>query len=294
MPKIPIHLIEAFITFSQSANIQAAAVRLGISQPALSKQLIALEKMLPQAVFTFRGRQKVLTSFGEELRTQLHSRLVGLQEVIEQTALSHADPVNSYVRIASRREILDRFADRLKFPGSVQLIESSNTPTIAGILDRTIDFGIVHQVPDSSEIIAKPLFRDHFMVVIPKKMMKIPPTKLKDLWSQLSQLPCITYKKPDGILAPICQSHGVDFNKLNITRVTANYLSIAKLVNAGVGWAAMPTHISTISTNNHIIPVPLKTFAPRQFYAVYRPELKNAPWLKLLLTELNSCFADQN
>ena len=293
MQKIPIHLIEAFITFSQAPNIQAAAERLGISQPALSKQLIALEKMLPQAVFTFRGRQKVLTTFGEELKTHLQSRLMGLQEVIEQTALNHADPSNSYVRIASRREILDRFADRLKFPGALQLIESSNTPTIAGILNRTIDFGIVHEVPDSSELVAKPLFRDHFMLVIPKKMMKTPPTKTKDLWKELTRLPCLCYKKPDEILTSICESNGVDFSQLNVTRVTANYLSVAKLVNAGVGWAAMPTHISTVSSNNHIIPVPLNTFPTRQFYGVYRQELKSAPWLKLLLAELNSCFVDQ-
>ncbi|WP_413289859.1 LysR family transcriptional regulator [Bdellovibrio sp. HCB337] len=293
MPKIPIHLIEAFISFSQTQNVQAAANRLGISQPALSKQLMALEKMLPQAIFTFRGRQKVLTAFGEELRVQLQEKLEGLQEIIEHTALSHADPSKSYVKIASRREILDRFADKLKFPGTLQLVESANAPTITGLINRTLDFGIVHQVPNTSELVAKPLFRDHFMIVIPKKLLKTPPTKIKDLWSELIKLPCICYKNPDEILGQICQSHGVNFDRLNITRVTANYLSVAKLVNAGVGWAAMPTHISTVSANNHIIPVPLKTFAPRQFYGVFRPELKNAPWLRLLLSELDACFIDQ-
>lgn len=293
MPKIPIYLIEAFISFCQAQNIQVAASRLGISQPALSKQLIALEKMLPQPIFTFRGRQKVLTAFGEDLKVHLQERLMGLQEIIEQTALNHSDPSKSFVRIASRREILDRFADRLKFPGAIQFIESSNTPTIQGIINRTIDFGIVHQVPDSSELIAKPLFRDHFMLVIPKRLLKTPPTKTKDLWNELLRLPCICYKKPDEILESICQAHSVKFDQLNVVRVTANYLSVAKLVNAGVGWAAVPTHVSTISTNNHIIPVPLKTFAPRQFYGVFRPELKNAAWLRLLFADLNSCFSDQ-
>lgn len=293
MPKIPVYLIEAFITFCQTPHIQTAASKLGISQPALSKQLAALEKMLPQPIFTFRGRKKVLTAFGEELQVQLQARLTGLQEVIEQAALNHADPSKSFVRIASRREILDRFADKLNFPGMVQLIESSNTPTVTGIINRSIDFGIVHQVPNTSELIAKPLFRDHFMLVIPKKMMKTPPAKSKDLWNELSRLPCICYKKPDEILGLICKASNVDFERLNVTRVTANYLSVAKLVNAGMGWAALPTHISTVSASNHIIPVPLKIFAPRQFYGVFRPEMKNAPWLRLLLEELNICFADQ-
>ena len=293
MPKIPIHLIEAFVIFCETQHIQTAANRLGISQPALSKQLIALEKMLPQPIFTFRGRKKTLTTFGEDLYIQFQSKLSGLHAIIEQTALNHSDPSQSFVRIASRREILDRFADKLHFPGTAQLIESANAPTITGILNRTIDFGIVHQIPDTSELIAKPLFRDHFMLVIPKKILRAPPGIGKALWEELGRLPCICYKKPDEILQQICQAHGVDFNNLNIKRVTANYLSVAKLVNAGFGWAAIPTHISAISGNNHIIPVPLKTFPPRQFYGVFRKELKSAPWIRLLLSELNSCFLEQ-
>ncbi|WP_413582513.1 LysR family transcriptional regulator [Bdellovibrio sp. HCB288] len=293
MPKIPVYLIEAFITFCQTQNIQAAAIKLGISQPALSKQLMALEQMLPQPIFTFQGRKKVLTAFGEELQVHLQERLMGLQEIIEQAALNHSDPSKSFVRIASRREILDRFADRLKFPGAIQFIESSNSPTIAGILNRTLDFGIVHQVPDSSELVARPLFKDHFMLVIPKRMMKTPPAKTKDLWNELSRLPCICYKKPDEILEQISAANDVSFKNLNVVRVTANYLSVAKLVNAGMGWSAIPTHVSTISSNVHIIPVPLKTFPPRQFYGVFRPELKNAAWLRLLFSDLNSCFEDQ-
>lgn len=286
MQKIPMHLIEAFISFCQTDNIQAAASRLGITQPALSKQLMALEKMLAQPIFAFRGRKKVLTAFGEELRDQLQARVLGLQEIIEQASLNFADPANAFVRIGSRREILDRFADKMNFPGTVQLIESANATTIEGILNRSLEFGIVHQIPESSELIAKPLFRDHFMLTIPKKLMKTPPAKAKDLWNALTELPCICYKKPDEILMQICKANDVDFNDLNIFRVTANYLSVAKLVNAGVGWAAIPTHISTVDSSNHIIPVPAKAFAPRQFYGVYRPEIKNAPWLRLLLADL--------
>lgn len=293
MPKIPIHLIEAFVNFCETQHMQTAASKLGISQPALSKQLMALEKLLPQPIFTFRGRKKMLTTFGADLYVHLQSKLSGLQEIVEQTALSHTDLTTSFVRIASRREILDRFAEKMHYPGTLQFIESPNTPTIAGLLNRTLDFGVVHQVPDTSELMAKPLFKDHFMLVIPKKMLKTPPISTKALWEELKNLPCICYKKPDEILQQISKAHGVNFENLNIKRVTANYLSVAKLVNAGIGWSAIPTHISTISANTHIIPVPLKTFPPRQFYGVFRKELKTAPWIKLLLTELNTCFKEQ-
>ncbi|HEY8272056.1 MAG TPA: LysR family transcriptional regulator [Pseudobdellovibrionaceae bacterium] len=65
MENIPVHLLNAFVVFNESKSIGEAAVRLQITQPALSKQLKQLEERLPNAVFTFSGRKKVLTSLVE-------------------------------------------------------------------------------------------------------------------------------------------------------------------------------------------------------------------------------------
>ena len=70
MNAIPLSLLNSFIVFNESNNITDAATALGITQPALSKQLMLLESILSEPVFLLRGRKKVLTPFG----TDLHKR----------------------------------------------------------------------------------------------------------------------------------------------------------------------------------------------------------------------------
>lgn len=290
MQKIPLHLLEAFIAFCDADNIVAAAARLGISQPALSKQLKLLESHLEQPLFVFRGRRKVLTSYGHDLHLKLKEKVTGLQEIVEQTTSIHSDPKNSKVRIATRREIIDRFADQLKFPGSIQFLELANEPAVDAILNRRVDIAIVHKIPDTLELFAKPLFKDHFMFAVPKKLMKQIPSDEKALWKQLMGLPCVCYKLPDDVFVQVCKEYDIQIEDLKVVRTTANYLSVAKLVNAGIGWALMPTHITALSSNVWCKPVSLKVFPPRQFYGICRPELKNAPWLRPLLKEIEGCF----
>lgn len=290
MNRVPLHLVEAFVTFNESANIVEASKRLGISQPALSKQLQALERMVPQSLFILRGRKKVLTAFGEELHIRLKPRLFGLQDIVDQTASIHADPSRATARIAARREVLDRFAATLQFPGFVQFIESRNEETVRAIVNRTVDIGIVHQIPDTHELSAKPLFKDSFMLLIPRSMVKSLPPNQNRLWDMLKRLPCITYKNPDDILQQICAAHDVSLQDLNIARTTPNYLSISRMVNSGSGWAAVPTHIPRTYDQAWVVQVSKKAFPPRQFYCICRPELRKAPWFGALISEIEKAF----
>ena len=292
MGKVPIHLLEAFVTFAESSNIIEAAQCLGITQPALSKQLKALESMLPHSLFAFQGRKKVLTPFGNDLHTRLKSKMTGVQDIISQTASIHSEPANANVRITARREILDRISGQLKFPGSLIFTESSNEIIVRGVLNREIDIGIVHQLPNTYELNAKPLFKDSFVFAVPKAMLKKLPKNSSELCSSLTQLPCIGYKHPDEILEMICGGYDVESSKLKIVRSTANYSSVASMVDSGIGWAVMPGHISISTSRNWIVPVSHKAFPPRQFFAIYRQEVKNVSWLKLLLSEMQQCFRD--
>jgi DNA-binding transcriptional LysR family regulator len=252
--------------------------------------LKALESKLPYALFAFQGRRKVLTPFGLDLYVRLRDRIHGIQDVINQTASIHSDPVNATVRIAARREILDRIADRLKFPGVLIYAETNNENTIRSLLNREVDIGIVHQMPDTHELSAKAIFKDNFVICIPKKLIAKQPATERELWSTIKSLPCIGYKLQDEILQKICAGNKVTFNEIKIVRSTSNYTSISKMVDAGFGWAAMPAHIPISLNQNWIIPVSNKVFPPRQFFSVHRTEVKSSSWLRLLLKELENCF----
>ena len=100
--KIPIYLLESFLLAAEESSFQIAADALGITQSTLSKQMILLEEMLPHKVFTFNGRKKVLTPYGNYLLKTLKPKFSQTQELIEQSAFQFSRPENIQVKIAGR------------------------------------------------------------------------------------------------------------------------------------------------------------------------------------------------
>jgi DNA-binding transcriptional LysR family regulator len=164
-------LLNAFVIFNESKNIVEDAQQLGITQPALSKQLKEFESGLSVPVFTMQRRRKVLTPFGRTLHIRLKDRLGNIQKIISDEQTHYQSPLHAKLSIAGRRGILDRMSTRLSFEGSLFFIESSNEKIIESLKNLQAEIGITHIVPDSHEIIAKPLFKEEFHLVIPKKFV---------------------------------------------------------------------------------------------------------------------------
>lgn len=290
MDKVPIHLLNAFVVFNESKNINEAAAQLQITQPALSKQLKQLEDTLPSPVFTLSGRKKTLTPFGRDLHCRLKDRIGNIQSVVEQTWDLHSDSKNSTIRLAARREILDRISANIHFDGAIFFYEKSNDETIESLFNLESEIGIVHKLPDSHELVAKPLFKEEFQFVIPKTFLKNQPVFGETLVSDLKRIPCLGYKPADEILKAVCSFNNLEMCSLKMVRATENYFSIAKMVDAKLGWAILPTYLKVAENKNWIVSIPPKIFSARQFYIVYRPEFGSVSWFKTLISEVRSCF----
>lgn len=286
MRDLPLHLLQAFYVFAQSSSMVEAARRLGITQPALSKQLQSLQEALPERALTQVGKRKVLTPFGENLKRELEPRLDGLQEAVIQAAQSLALPKNVTVRISARREILDRLADQIEFPGKVIFIEGGHDETLRALKDRRADVGLTYQVPESYDWIAKPCFRETFQLVVPKSLVR----SEKDLPKALVSLPGLAYKEHDDVLESFWRSQNLEPEVPRLTRVTANYQSLAKMVEAGHGWAVLPVYYSVSTSKNWVQKVPPRLYDLREFQLVYRRELSQTPWLKSLVIDIQSAF----
>ncbi|MGZ3786854.1 MAG: LysR family transcriptional regulator [Bdellovibrio sp.] len=290
MSTIPITLLNSFVVFNESKNIVEAAQKLGITQPALSKQLKQLEQSLSEPIFFLRGRKKMLTSFGQDLHLRLAERIGNLQEVVEHTQKVHSDSAVTTIRIAGRRGILDRISGKINTPRNLHFIESSNENIIGSILSLKADVGIAHSIPDTHELIAKPLFKEKFQFVIPKKFFKHQPTLGKSLSTQLKSIPCLGYKPHDEILKAACSYSEEEMKQLKIIRLTENYSSLAEMVSLKNGWTVLPSYLKTSELQNWLVPIPERLIPHRQFFIIYRSELASVSWLKSLVLELNSCF----
>jgi len=290
MTDIPIQLLNAFVIFNESANITEAAKNLGITQPALSKQLKSLEEKMKDPLFTFSGRKKVLTPFGRDLHKRLKDRLGGLQDLIRQCSLMHADPRQAQIQIAARRGIIDRCCGKIKFPGTLNIIEASNDQSLQNLLNQVTDIGIIHSLPETSELIAKPLFKEQFKIVIPKTLMKVKRNYGKHLFEDLTKIPCIAYKMNDEILQRLWTLNSMNPKSLRVTRATSNYISIAEMVSSKLGWATLPAYLEIDGDKNWIVPIPDGVLELREFFIAYRTELKDIDWFKDLIKEITASF----
>lgn len=286
-PAINAQILYHFVIFTESTSMQEAADRLGITQPALTKQLQQLDRSFSQRVFSFQGKRKVLTEFGESLRQQLKGRLVDLPEMLEQLGQSLSEPAAARVRVMARREILDRISARVDWPGSLILLEGSHAEILRAIGDRTTDIGITHGVPASSPLIARPLFRESFQFAVPTSLLRKARLASKDseveILRALPSLPFVAYRENDEILRSVCEDRGLAIKNLKPHRVTANYWSLAQMIESGLGWGVIPSHYLLSDSHVWTLKIPLKLpvkAQAREFQLLYRRDLKEARWLK--------------
>ena len=81
--KTPLDLLPLFLELSESLNISRTAEALRLSQPAVSRQLLALEESLGVQLFHRQSRGLSLTQAGRELRTQLAPSLEAIARSLD-------------------------------------------------------------------------------------------------------------------------------------------------------------------------------------------------------------------
>ncbi len=290
MNKIPLHLYKSLIVFADSASLSEAALKLEITQPGLTKQLQNLESLLPHKIFTQEGKRKKLTSYGEALAHQIKNKIEGLENIIEQTSQQFNTPEESTVRIMGRIGVLSRFFSKLNFPGCLIFEDASNDATIKGILNRSADLGITFFKQDSLELIAQPLYKEKFKLVISKKLLQKKPETIKKTFEQIRHLPCLTYKQQDEIFDTILTHFNLKSSDLKIKRTLANFDGLLAMTENKIGWTLIPRQFYVDMNNNWVVDIPSSIHPDRQFYLYYRKELRSLPWLKLLVDEIKNCF----
>lgn len=290
MNSVSLNLLNSFVVFNEIGNMTEAAKALGITQPALSKQLVQLEQQLGRPLFQMVGRKKMLTAFGKDLHLKIKDKVDHVQQLVGLTTKLHSSGMSKTIYVSGRREVLDRITNRLNFEGSLIFTQAPNNQTVEAVLGLKADIGITHKIPNTFELISKPLFKEEFLITIPKKMIPQKPTYGKSLFADLLKLPCLGYRPEDEIIKDACGYSNVEMKSLRMIRATENYGSLAEMVNAQMGWSVIPSHIKVSEKQAWIVKVPAKIIPTREFFLIYRSELSSQVWFKNLIAEIQSCF----
>lgn len=279
MNRIPADLLEAFVCVAESKNLFEAAAKLNITQPTLSRQLKILEEKFSTPLFNYRGRNKVLTLFGESLHQSIKDRFSGLTDFVGQVSAHFSDPANAKLRIAGRREVLGPFISKLKFSGSLQFSFLTGESVLEALESRSADICITQRLPDSTSVVAKPLFKRGFVLAVPKKFSSTKP-KLSSVQNLLRKTPCLSFSMDLHSISELLCYLKMGSTELKLARICGDWSILQELAENSVGWALLPRVEELNEKKMWLIDIPNEIIAKTQFYLLYQRELGSIRWFQ--------------
>ena len=152
------NLIRAFLTTAEEGSLSAAARKLHLTQPTLSRQVAALEQNLGILLFERVGRRLELTQGGRELLD--HSRTMGTAaDRISLAALGQSQSISGEIRITASdiysAILLPPILHRLRVLAPALKINVIADNDIRDILRREADIAIRHVRPEQPDLIAR-------------------------------------------------------------------------------------------------------------------------------------------
>ncbi|MCK0150625.1 LysR family transcriptional regulator [Marivita sp. S6314] len=150
--------IASFLATAETGSLSAAARKLGLTQPTLSRQVAALEDDLSVMLFERVGRSLRLTEAGAQLLE--HARRMGdAADRIAIAASGQAQDIEGQVRITASdvmtAYVLPPALHRLREVAPKLHIDLVATNDIRDILRREADIAVRHVRPDQPDLIAR-------------------------------------------------------------------------------------------------------------------------------------------
>lgn len=150
--------LKAFLETAETGSLSAAARKLGLTQPTLSRQVAAIEQHMGVTLFERVGKSMALTPTGLDLLE--HARGMGAAaEALRLAATGRSEAVGGVVSVSATDAVAAHLLPPLlrqlreQEPGIAIEVISSNA--ISDLLRREADIAIRHVKPEQPELIAR-------------------------------------------------------------------------------------------------------------------------------------------
>lgn len=252
-----------FVAVAEELHFGRAAERLHLSQPPLSQQIRRLEEILGYPLFTRTSRSVKLTSAGEILLERARRTLRNVQRDISEIRSVGEGEVGSLnvgfvgsAMLTTLPEIFRKY--REAYPRvHLRLYESFTSEVARGLENGTLDAGILRDSDVLDTLHVTPLFSEPYVAVLPAthqcaKQKSISPGMLRDE-------PFVYYPRSAGARAfekplTLFEEHGF---RPHIVQEASHWLSILRLVGAGLGVSVAPACVRRISSPE-VVCLPLR------------------------------------
>jgi len=158
MDKIDWNQLRAFLETAETGSLSAAARKLGLTQPTLSRQVAAIEARMRVTLFERVGKAMALTPTGLDLLE--HARAMGAAaEALGLAATGRSQAIEGVVSVSASDAVATHLLPplvlqlRAQEPGIAIEVISSNA--LSDLLRREADIAIRHVKPEQPDLIAR-------------------------------------------------------------------------------------------------------------------------------------------
>jgi DNA-binding transcriptional LysR family regulator len=150
--------LKAFLETAETGSLSAAARKLGLTQPTLSRQVAAIEQRMGVTLFERVGKAMALTPTGLDLLE--HARAMSVAaEALRLAATGRSQAVGGVVSVSATdavaAHLLPPLLHRLREQEPGIAIEVISSNAISDLLRREADIAIRHVKPEQPELIAR-------------------------------------------------------------------------------------------------------------------------------------------
>ena len=268
------------IMLSKSLNFSQTAEKLGISQPALSKQILNLEKDLGTELFDRKQNPLALTSAGEYFfrhaqdliyrEEQLYRSMEDFQSFKRGTLNIGISPFRSlYLMPSLCKKVKEKFPDI-----KIVLHEFTSDILRANAADGKYDFAIVNLPADESVLDTTPIEQDKLVLVVPENLIhlientsKMPMDNLD--FKYCKDLPFIVVSQVQEmrlLFEKICATSNIE---PKIAMEVVGLTTAWAMAQAGIGATLLPLQFIQNADHNN----KLKLFIPKYDTNIRQPAI---------------------
>lgn len=158
MDRLDWNQLRAFLETAETGSLSAAARKLGLTQPTLSRQVAAIEQRLGVTLFARVGKAMQLTATGLDLLE--HARAMGgAAEELALVATGRSEAVEGMVSISASDAVaaylLPRAVQRIRQVAPRVVVEIVTSNALSDLRRREADIAIRHVSPDQPDLIAR-------------------------------------------------------------------------------------------------------------------------------------------
>lgn len=284
------NLLRAFHATATQGSLSAAARRLNLTQPTLSRQIAALEEGMALMLFERNGRRLTLTDAGQELLTHVRE-MEAAAERLALTASGQRSELSGLVRITasdvSSAHDLPQVVRLIRQRAPQIIIEVVADDDIRNLMAREADIALRHVRPEQPNLVAKLLKQKtgHFFAATSYLEIRGRPQTMADL----ARHDWIAMGPPERMHAYM-QTMDVPITPDHFKVISANGLVGWELCKAGLGIFPMSDDVAVHAPElERVLPEKLHVTFP--VWLVTHREVHTSPRIRLVFDLLVEAFS---